>query len=441
MKLELTELGPVKRALKIEVPEDAVNNAFQQVYTELKRQVRVPGFRPGKAPIEILEKRYAREVEQDVVQRIVPDYYQRAVKEAGVTPVVVEIPPLERMKIKRNEAFTFTATVEIKPNIELGDYRPPNPISLKPDTRTVTDEQIDQALQTLRENHAQVEAAPDGAVLSEGMHAIVDMEGFLDGEPVEGAKKSGHLYQVGSNASILGVEVDNNLIGQRAGEQVEIPQTYPEQHPDERLAGKTVIFRLRIDSIKQKNLPALDDEFAKDCGDYETLDQLRTSIQTQLETIIKQDIEEGYKEQILERLSHMHHFDIPEQLIERELQTLVRQKLLREHRHHPGKGALDEPLRMQEEAKRLQQELQPEAKRRVKIGLVLEAIADKEGLTVESDEIEEEIKKLAKSANLPEEEVRKMVEAGGRNSREEFEERIRAEKALQLVYQFSVIQG
>lgn len=441
MKLELTELGPVKRALKIEVPEDAVNNAFQQVYTQLKRQVRVPGFRPGKAPIAILEKRYAREVEQDVVQRLVPDYYQRAVKEAGVTPVVVEIPPLERMKIKRNEAFTFTATVEIKPNIELGDYRPPNPISLKPDRRTVTDEQIDQTLQTLREQHAQVEAAPADAVLSEGMHAIVNLEGLLDGEPLEGAKKAGHLHQVGSNASILGVEVDKYLIGKRAGEQVEIPQTYPEQHPDERLAGKAVIFRLTIDSLKQKNLPALDDEFAKDCGDYESLDQLRTSIQTQLETLIKQDIEEGYKEQILERLSHMHHFDIPEQLIERELQTLVRQKLLKEHRHRHGKGGVDEPLRMQEEAKRLQQELQPEAKRRVKIGLVLEAIADKEGLTVEPDEIEEEIKKLAKSANLPEEEVRKMVEAGGRNSREEFEERLRAEKALQLVYQFSVIQG
>jgi len=441
MNLELTELGPVKRALKIEVPEDAVNNAFQQVYAELKRKARVPGFRPGKAPIALLENRYAREVEQDVVQRLVPDYYQRAVKEAGVTPVVVEIPPLERMKIKRNEAFTFTATVEIKPKIELGDYRPPNPISLKPDTRTVTEEQIDQALQTLRQQHAQIDAAPDDAILAEGMHAIVTMEGLLDGESLEGAQKTGHLQNIGSNASILGVEVDKYLIGKRAGEQVEIPQTYPEKHPDERLAGKTVIFRLTIDSIKQKNLPDLDDEFAKDCGDYETLDQLRTSIHTQLEKILKQDIDEGYKEQVLERLSQKHHFDIPEQLMERELQTLVRQQLLKEHRHRHGKSHLDEPLRMQEEAKRLQQEFQPEAKRRVKLGLILEAIADKEGLTVEPHEIEDEIKKLARSTKLPEEELRQMVDAGGRNAREEFEERIRAEKALQLVYQFSVIQG
>ena len=117
-----------------------------------------------------------------------------------------------------------------------------------------------------------------------------------------------------------------------AGEEVEIPQTYPGNHPDEHLAGKTVIFKVTIDSIKQKTLPDLDDEFAKDCGEYETLDQLRTSIHTQLEKVLKQDIEEGYKEQILERLLQMHHFDIPEQLIERELQTLVRQQLLKEHR-------------------------------------------------------------------------------------------------------------
>ena len=107
MKLEMTELGPVKRSLKIEVPEDAVNHEFQKVYAELKRQVHVPGFRPGKAPIALLEKRYAQAVEQDVVQRLIPNYYQRAIKEAGVVPVVVEIPPIERLKIKRNEAFTL----------------------------------------------------------------------------------------------------------------------------------------------------------------------------------------------------------------------------------------------------------------------------------------------------------------------------------------------
>ena len=170
----------MKRALKIEVPEDEVNRRFAQAYSELNRQVRIPGFRPGKAPQALLEKRYARMVEEDLVRRLVPDYYDRAIREAGLVPVLVEVPPLERVKIKRNASFSFTATVEIKPKIELRDYRPPNPISLKPDTRTVTDEQIDKALDVLREQHAPLGAAPAGTALAEGDYAILDVEGFLD---------------------------------------------------------------------------------------------------------------------------------------------------------------------------------------------------------------------------------------------------------------------
>ena len=305
----------------------------------------------------------------------------------------------------------------------------------------MTDDQIDRALQTFREQQAQIEAAPDDAVLAEGMHAVITMEGLLDGNPIEGATKAGHLHKVGSKAAILGVEVDEHLLGKRSGEQVDIPQDYPDNHPDERLAGKTAVFRVTIDAIKQQTLPDLDDEFAKDCGDYETLDQLRTSIRSQLEEILKRDVEEGYKEQVIERLLTMHHFDIPEPLMERELQTLVRQKMMRDHRHSHGKEDWEEPIKLQEEAKRLQQELQPEAKRRVKLGLILETIADKEGLTVEPEEIEEEIKKLAKTLKISDDEVRRMVDAGGQGSRDEFRERILAEKSLQLVYQFCVIQG
>lgn len=184
-------IRPVKRALKIEVPEDAVKSEFLKVYAELKKQVRIPGFRPGKAPLELLQKRYSDLVGKDVIQRLVPDYYQRAVKESGVIPVVVDIPPLERMKVEPDTAFTFTATVEIKPTIKLGDYRPPNPISIKKDARSVTDEKIEQALQTLREKQAQIDAAPEGTTLQEGLYAVLTIEGFLDHQPVEGSQKMG----------------------------------------------------------------------------------------------------------------------------------------------------------------------------------------------------------------------------------------------------------
>ncbi|MEX0828647.1 MAG: trigger factor [Nitrospirales bacterium] len=441
MKLEMTELGPVKRALKIEVPEDAVKSEFQKVYAELKKQVRIPGFRPGKAPLELLQKRYSELVGKDVIQRLVPDYYQRAVKESGVVPVVVDIPPLDRMKVEPNTAFTFTATVEIKPDIKLGDYRPPNPVSLKKDARTVTDDQIDQALQTLREQQAQIDAVSEGTPLKDGLYAVLTVEGFVDNQPVEGSQKNGHLHKMGSKTPILGVELDDQLIGKVAGETLDVPQPYPSNHPDPNLAGKTMVLKVTIDAVKEQKLPDLDDEFAKDCGDYDSLEALKAAITTQLENILKQDLEEGYKDQVIERLLQMHHFDIPEVLIERELQTLVRQKLMKEHRHAHRTEDLEEPIRLQEEAKRLQQEQQPEAKRRVKLSLILDAISQKEGLQISDEEIQAEIVKLATSLKLSVEEIQRMVEAGGAGAQEEFRERMKAEKALQFVYQNAVIQG
>ena len=441
MKLEMTELGPVKRALKIEVPEDAVKSEFQKVYAELKKQVRIPGFRAGKAPLEVLQQRYGSMVGQDVVQRLVPDYYQRAVKEAGVVPVVVDIPPLDRMKVEPNAPFIFTATVEIKPTIQLGDYRPPNPISLKKNDRTVTDEQIDQTLQTLREQQAQIDAASEGTALQDGLYAVLTVEGFLDNQPVEGSQKNGHLHKIGSKTPILGVELDEHLIGKKSGEMLEIPQPYPPNHPDPNLAGKTMLLKVTIDAVKEQKLPDLDDEFAKDCGDYDSLEAVKTAITTQLENVLKQELEEGYKDQVIERLLQMHHFDIPEVLIERELQTLVRQQLMKDQRHSHQGDDLEEPIRLQEEAKRLQQEQQPEAKKRVKLSLILDAISQKEGIEVSEEDVQAEVQKLATSLKLPVEEIQRMIEAGGQGAQEEFRERMKAEKSLQFVYQNAVIQG
>jgi len=440
MKLEVTELGPVKRALKIEVPEEEVRREFERAYAELNRQVQIPGFRPGKAPLALLEKRYAKAVEEDVIRRLVPDYYDRAIRQAGIVPVLVEVPPLERVKIKKNAPLSFTATVEIKPKIELRDYRPPNPISLKPDKRTVTDEQVDQVLDKLREQHAPLGAAPAGTALADGLYAVLEVEGFLDLAPLEGTKKEGQLHKVGSKIPILGVEVDEHLIGKKEGEFVEIPQPYPTTHPDPRLAGKTVVFRVKVSGIKQKQLPLLDDEFAKDCGPYTSLTELKDKVRAEMERALKQDIEEAYKDQILKRLADTHHFEIPETLLERELMAMIRQTLESRRRQKPGSAGFQDPVMRQEEVKRLKEEFLPESKRRVKIGLILEAVAEKEGLTVDEEDVEAEIAKLASALKMSHDEIRRLVDAG-EDSREELRARILADKALDFVYRHAVIQG
>ncbi len=438
MHLEVTELGPMKRALKIEVPAEEVTQRFSRAYTELNRQVQVPGFRPGKAPLAILEKRYAKAVEEDVIRSLVPDFYDRAIKQAGISPVLVEIPPLERVKIKKDSPFTFTATVEIKPKIELRDYKAPNPISLKPDKRTVADEQVDRALEVLREQQARLDAAPAGTALSEGHYAVVDLEGFLDGAPLEGTKKEGQLHKVGSKAAILGIEIDAHLAGKKEGDVVEIPQTYPASHPDHRVAGKTVTFRLAVKSVKQKTLPALDDEFAKDCGPYASLQEIKDKLRSEMEKAMKKDIEESYKDTILKRLAETHHFDLPETLVERELDAIVRQKLQERQR---SKATDPSPAVEAEELKKIREEHREDAKRRVKVGLILEAVAEKEGLSVSQEDLNNEVSRLATELRLPMADLVKMIQAGGQDSIEELRARILADKALDFVYRHAVIQG
>ncbi|MEW6544597.1 MAG: trigger factor [Nitrospirota bacterium] len=441
MKLEVTELGPVKRALKIEVPEEEVNRQFAQAYAELNKQVHIPGFRPGKAPLALLEKRYAKAVEEDLVRRLIPDYYDRAIRQAGIVPVLVEVPPMERVKIRKNAPFTFTATVEIKPKIDLRDYKPPNPISLKPDKRTITDEQVSQTLEALREQQAKLQAAPAGTALKEGDYASVNVEGFLDLAPVEGAKQEGQLVKIGAKTPVLGLEVDQALVGKKEGEFVEIPQPYPAAHPDHRLAGKTVVFRVKVASVKQKALPPLDDEFAKDCGPYGSLAELKDKLRAEMEAALKKDVEETHKDAILKRLVETHHFDIPETLVERELAAMVRQQVQARSRQRGKAGAGEEPAVRQDEIKKLQEELRPEATRRVKVGLILEAIAEKEGLTVNQEDVAAELQRLAKDLRLSVEELQRLIQAGGEDSLDELRGRILADKTLDFVYRHAVIQG
>ncbi|MBX3237591.1 MAG: trigger factor [Nitrospiraceae bacterium] len=440
MKMEVTELGPMKRALKIEVPADEVNLRFKTAYSELNRQVRIPGFRPGKAPLHLLEQRYAKSVEEDVIRSLVPDYYDRAVRQAGIVPVLVEIPPLERVKIKKDTPFTFTATVEIKPTFELRDYKAPNPISLKKDERTVSDEQVQKALDVLREQMAQLHPAPETAALSEGDYAVLDITGTLDGQPLEGTKKEGHLHKVGSKAAVLGIDIEPHLLGKKQGETITIPQAYPPTHPDARVAGKTVTFTCTVKSIKQKQLPKLDDEFAKDCGPYQSLDEIRTKLRTEIERALARDVEESYKDTILKRLSETHHFDLPETLVERELSAMVRQQLQSRQRQ------ADEPTdptasSRTEEITKLQTDYRPEAERRVKVSLVLEAIAEKEGLSVTNEDFNAEISRLAAEVKLSVEEITRMIQAGGRDSIDDLKSRILADKALDFVYRHAMIQG
>jgi trigger factor len=300
----------------------------------------------------------------------------------------------------------------------------------------VTEEQLAKGMNVLREQHARLEAPPAGHTAGEGDFVILSVEGFLDGQPLEGSKKTGHLHKVGSKASVLGLEIDQHVLGKAEGDTVEIPQPYPPSHPDTRVAGRTVTFKLTVNAVKIKTLPALDDEFAKDCGAYASFGELQDRLRTEMEKALKREIEEGYKDTIIKRLIETHHFDLPETLVERELEAIIRQSIQqRQRRGSEGASALETS-----DLAKLRQENREEAARRVKVGLILEAVAEKEHLTVVQEDLDNEIRRLASELKIGQPELLKMIQAGGQDSIEELRARILAEKSLDFVYRNAVIQ-
>jgi trigger factor len=300
----------------------------------------------------------------------------------------------------------------------------------------VTEEQLAKGMNVLREQHARLEAPPPGHKATEGDFVILSVEGFLDEQPLEGSKKTGHLHKVGSKASLLGLEIDQHVLGRAEGDTVEISQPYPPSHPDARVAGKTVMFKVAVNAVKIKTLPALDDEFAKDCGAYASLAELQDRLRTEMEKALKREIEEGYKDTVVKRLVETHHFDLPETLVERELEAIIRQ-YLQQRQRRGGEGA--SALETSDLAK-LRQENREEAARRVKVGLILETVAEKEQLTVTQEDLDNEIRRLASELKIGQPDLVKMIQAGGQDSIDELRARILAEKSLDFVYRNAVIQ-
>ena len=437
MKLEVTELGPLKRAVKIEVPAEDVAKRFHDAYVDLNRQVHVPGFRQGKAPLAILEKRYAKAVEDDVLRQLIPEYYQRAMKENGFTAVAVDIPPLERIKIKKGAPLIFTTTVEIKPEFELREYKG---ITLKQDKRTVTEEDLDKAMQILRQQHAQLELVREDRGIAEGDYVQLRVETFESGSPLAGTKPENHLIRLGDKTPILGIVFDDALLGKKKGTEVEISRDVPPEFADARLSGKTITLRGVAQEVKAKVLPDLDDEFAKDLGEYKTLAELREKVKSQLEQDLRRDIEDHYRDLCMKRLVEIHHFEVPESLLQREVETMVHEAQQRQRRSSGPALGVTASVGAAPDVRTLREESLPMATFRVRLGLILEAIAKHEGMTVTEADMDQECRQMARAMKIEPSEVKKLLLSGGQDAIEDFRSRLLAEKALQFVYEKAIIQ-
>ncbi|HZR46626.1 MAG TPA: trigger factor [Candidatus Manganitrophaceae bacterium] len=411
MKVQVEEITPVKKSLTIEIPQEVVSNEFAIAYSDLKKKAKIPGFRPGKVPMALLEKKFGPSIQEDVVRKLVPDYYQRAVKEAGLSPV--EFPSIEKIEVKKDAPLLFTATVEVKPSIQLSNYQG---LTLPRKKIEVAEEEVEKTLARLRDEQGHLDALPDDHAVAPSDYVIIDFEGSLDGKPVQQGKAEGYTLQVGSNTFFP--EFESSLLGKKKGEQFEVDVPFPDDYQNKEIAGKRVHFKIHLKEVKTKILPELDDELAKDIG-LPSLAELKDKIKnTMLEQRTSQQ-EHDQKNILIKKLVELHQFDVPPSMVEHELHAMA--------------DRLQEALPQKMDHETLHKEYEGIATERVKGTLILGAIAETEKIEVTDQELENEIALIAQRAKVsPAEAKRAIYQQEG--SLEGLKSRVRQEKALNRVY-------
>jgi trigger factor len=395
MKLSIETLSPVKRALSIEIESSVVGREFAAAYTELGRRAKIPGFRPGKVPLPVLEKRFEREVTDDVVQRLVPRFYEQALKDARLVPV--QLPTIEGLSIAKNAPLSFRAVVEVRPEVALQPYQG---LSLTRRRVAVTDAEVAEALESIRLRQAELVSYADAHPIAEGDFAVVDFEGSADGQPLPGASATGYLVHVGERSVVP--EIDAALRGHCKGDRFETEVTFPAEDQSPQVAGRRVLFRITVGDVKQRVLPALDDELAKDLG-LASLDDLRERVRTEITARKKAEQRAEERSAIVRLLNERHQVDLPPSLVQRETAALRDRMERHLGRAAPGLEAPEGP------GDAIQNEIKSAAEERVKGDLLLEAIADREGLGVGMDEIEREVQRIASQTRSDIREVRKLL--------------------------------
>ncbi|WP_132767354.1 trigger factor [Tepidibacillus fermentans] len=401
MQTKWEKIEKNKVNLHVEVEAEKLDEALDKAFKKVVKRINVPGFRKGKVPRKIFESRFGVEaLYNDALDILLPEAYEQAINENGIEPV--DRPEIDIETIEKGKPFVFTATVIVKPEVELGEYKA---LEVPEKDFSVKEEDIEAELKQLQNRHAELEVVEDGEVQN-GDIAVIDFEGFLNGEPFEGGKGEKYSLEIGSGTFIPGFE--EQLIGMKKGEEKEIQVTFPENYHNEDLAGKETTFKVKVHDIKRKKLPELDDEFAKDV-DFETLEELKADIKNKLEERAKHEEEHYRRDTVIEKATENATVEIPEVMIENEIQAMIR-----EFEQQLAYQGLNLDLYYQftnSDEAALKEQFKNDAEKRVKTNLVLEAIAKAENIEVTDEEVEKELEKLAEQYKRDVEEIRSLFTA------------------------------
>ncbi len=385
MDVQLEETGQFGRKMSVTIPATEVNKAFEAVYRELAKNAQVPGFRPGKAPRGVLEKHYGRQVSGEVRERLIGDSLYRAMQDKKVSPIGT--PHLHLGELASGEAFSYTAEFEVQPDIKLKKVK-----GLKVDkvTATIEDREVDEQLDEMRKQGAQLVPVLVRDTVENGDIVLVDYEGTMGGIPFKGGKAENALIEIGAEGYLK--EFQDGLLGARVpGERI-IQLDFPADYGVPELAGKPATFKIKAKEIKKKELPALDDDFAKDLGE-ESLASLKEKVRESIQRHKDRDAEAEQRKKVLQALIEANPFDVPESLVNEQAERMIAGAHARVQQMVGKKVELSP-----EELANLRKDSRGDAEFQVRSGLLLLAVAEQEGLRVDSSEINAEIEQMAERA-------------------------------------------
>ena len=421
MSVQVENLENNMAKLTIEVPAEELEKAIESAYQKQKKQISVPGFRKGKVPRAMIEKMYGAGVfYEDAANTLMQQNYPSAVDESGID--IVSRPTVEVVQIEKGKPFIFTAEVAVKPEVTLGKYM--GVTVTKIDT-TVTDEEVDAALEQERNNNARTVTVTDRPV-AEGDTAVIDFEGFVDGVAFEGGKGENHPLEIGSHTFIDTFE--DQLVGKNAGDEVEVNVTFPEQYQAADLAGKPATFKVKINEVKAKELPELDDEFAQDVSEFDTLAEYKESLKKNLEEKKENEATRTKEDEAVQKIIDKSKMDLPEAMIDTQCETMVEEFA---QRIAQSGLSMDQYLQFSGlTIDGLKEQVRPEAISRIQGSLVLEQIAKEENIEVTDEDVNAEIEKMAANYGM---EADKLKEYMGDAEKDSMKKELAITKAVDLV--------
>ena len=426
MSLQVEKLEKNMARLTIEVPAQELEKAIEGAYQKNRNSISIPGFRKGKAPRRLIEQMYGREVfYEDAVNDLLPDSYEKALEEC--TEEIVSSPKISVVQVEAGKPFIFTAEVALKPPVTLGEYKG---VKVEKTSAQVTEEEIDAQIAQERENSARTVTVEDRPV-RDGDMTVIDFEGFVDGEAFEGGKGTNYPLTIGSGAFIPGFE--EALIGAQIGVETDVNVTFPEDYQAAELAGRAAVFKCTVKEIKEKELPELDDEFASEVSEFDTLEEYKEDIRKKLEEKKAAEAANAKEDAAVDAVIAGASMEIPDAMVE----TQQRQLLEDFAQRMQSQGlTLEQYLQFTgQTSEAMLEQMKPQALKRIQSRLVLEAVAAAEKLEATEEDFQAEVDKMAESYKLEADKVRELL---GENGRKQVMEDLVVKKALDLVVENAV---